>query len=364
MRIILGILLFALSACAWQPSGYTISDIVLYGIQERHTIFYSKLEAGQTRAIQLENNTVTLNGTSPIGALAISTASSVNGTATLLTKPKAIREIMSVATIPFTSDLSVLTREAVQALYYYDGRKWFDVGSREDLTRDSKLRLELQERNANLRGVGKLSNTESDALQGYLQEKYKQPLAVALLEYPNIPDSYLNLSPRPDGVNLTALYVQVGLPIDLLGGFTNTEPLTLRALNSGSNAAYNSPNPLLRWDTSNSSFANTWKIMNGNQIPPPNAPSLEFNRSSAISFFMGQRPTGGYGVAVANARIDRGVLTIRLNLTEPAPGRLQTQALTSPFVSVLQTGGAKFTRVIAVNNANGTVLAQLERPSN
>ncbi len=364
MRIFLGILLLALSACAWQPSGYSISDIVLYGIQERHTIFYSKLEAGQTRALQLENNTVTLGGTSPIGALAIPTASSVNGAATLASRPKPIREIISVATIPLTSDLSVLTRDAVQALYYFDGKKWFDVGSRDDLTRDSKLRLELRERNANLRGVGNLSFAEADALQGYLQEKYKQPLAIALLEYPNIPDSYLNLTPRPDAVNLTALYVQVGLPIDLLGGFTNTEPLALRALNSGSNAAYNSPNALLRWDTSNSSFANTWKIMNGNQIPLPAAPSLEFNRSSAISFFMGQRPTGGYGVAISNARIDRGVLTLRLNLSEPAPGRLVTQAITSPFVSVLQTGGAKFERVVAVNNSTGAVLAQLERPSN
>jgi hypothetical protein len=337
---------------------------VLYGIQERHTIFYSKLEAGQTKALKLENNTVTLSGTSPIGVLAIPSASSVNGAATLLAKPKAIREIMSVASIPFTSDLSVLTRDAIQALYYFDGKKWFDVGSREDLARDSKLRLELQERPTNLRGVGNLSNTEADALQGYLQEKYKQPLAIALLEYPNIPDSYLSLEPRPDAVNLTALYVQVGLPIDLLGGFTNTEPLTLRALNSGSNSAYTGSNPLLRWDTSDSSFFNTWKIINGNQIPLPNAPNLEFNRSSAISFFMGQRPTGGYGVAISNARIDRGVLTIRLNLSEPAPGRLVTQAITSPFVSVQQTGGAKFTRVVAVNNSTGAVLAQLERPSN
>ena len=59
-----------------------------------------------------------------------------------------------------------------------------------------------------------------------------------------------------------------------------------------------------------------------------------------------------------------GVLTIRLNLSEPAPGRLVTQAITSPFVSVLQTGGTKLERVVAVNNNTGAVLAQLERPSN
>ncbi len=363
MRILFGVLLLALGACAFQPSEYTITDIVLYGIQERQTIFYGKLEAGQTRALQLENNTITLSGTALIGALAVPNSLSVNGAATLQSRPKPIREVLSVATIPLTADLSVLTRDAVQALYYFDGKKWFDVGRREELSKDSKLRLEIKERNAGLRGVGELNNAESDALQSYLQEKFKQPLAVALLEYPNIPDAYLNLTPRPDRVNLTALYVQVGLPLDLLGGFTNTEPLTVRSLLNGSNAAYNNPQPLLRWDTSNSSFAQTWQIINGNQIPLPSAPSLDFTRSSAISFFIGQKPTGGYGVALSSTRVENGVLTLRFNLSEPAPDRLVTQALTSPFVSTVVTGGAKYQRVVAVNGLTGAVLAQLEQPS-
>lgn len=362
MRIFLGILLLALSACAWQPSGYTISDIVLYGIQERQTIFYGKLEAGATRALQLGDNTVTLGGTAPIGALAVANALSVNGGATLRTMPKNIREVMSVASIPFSSDLSVLSRDALQALYFFDGKKWFDVGARDDLDQNSKLRLELKERDG-LRGLGNLNNAEADALQGYLQDKYKQPLAIGLLEYPNIPDSYLNLSPRPDSVNLTALYVQVGLPLDLLGGFTNTEPLTLRSIESGGISAYNDPRPMLRWDTTSSAFNTTWRLLTGNQIPAPAAPNLEFSRSSAVTFFMGQKPTGGFGVALAVARVERGTLTLRLNISEPAPGRLVTQVITSPFVSALVTGGAKFTRVVAVNNATNVVLAQLESAS-
>ncbi len=363
MRVLLGILLLTLSACAWQPSGYNISDILLYGIQERQTVFYGKLEAGQSRALQLENNTVTLNGTAPIGAFAVPNSLSVNGGATLLGRLKPIREIMSVATIPLTSDLSVLTRDAVQALYFFDGKKWFDVGSRDELEKDSKLRLELRERPSGLRGIGNLTGAESDALQGYLQEKYKQPLAIGLLEYPNIPDSYLNLEPRPDGVNLTALYVQVGLPLDLLGGFTNSEPLTLRALSSGSNAAYRDAVPSLRWDTSASSFTQTWRLLTGNQLPTPPVPNLEFNRSSVITFFVGQRPTGGYGVALASAKIEKGILTLRLNLSQPASGQLLTQAITSPFISVIQTGGVKFQRIVAVNNTTGEVIARLEQPS-
>ncbi len=362
MRVFLGVLLLILSACAWQPSGYNITDIVMYGIQDRQTIFYGKLEAGQTRAIQLGSNTLTLSGTSPIGGLAVPTALSVNGVATLQTRPKDLREVVSVATIPFSSDLSVLSRETIQKLVYFDGKKWFDAGSREDLERDTKLRLEIRERNG-LRGIGELNNNEADALQGYLQDKYKQPLAIALLEYPNIPDSYLALEPRPDRVNLTALFVQVGLPVDVLGGFTNNEPLNVRPILQGGNAAYTDTKPLLRWDTNTNSFSQTWKIMNGNQLPIPSVPNLDFTRASAITFFVGQKPTGGYGLAVANAKLESNVLTLRLNLSEPAAGTIQTQALTSPFVSVFVTGATKAKRIVAVNNATGVVLAQLEQPS-
>jgi hypothetical protein len=356
------VLLLLLSACAFTPSEYSVSDIVMYGIGERQTVFYGKLVPNQSRTVQLENNTITLSGTAPVGDLAVPNALSVNGGAALMGKTKALREVVSVASIPLTSDLSVLARDNIKALYFFDGKNWFDVGERSDLVRDSKLRLELNAR-AGLRGIGDLNASEADALQGYLQNKFKQPLAVALLEYPNIPDSYLPLSPRPDAYNLTALYVQVGLPVDLLGGFTNTEPLSARVLLSGGNAAYTNPQALLRWDTTPNSFATTWQLMNGNQVPVPPVPNLEFARSSAISFFMGQKPTGGFGVAVANTRVERGVLTLRLNLSEPAPGRIVTQALTSPFVALQISGSPKYQRVVAVNNATGAVLAQLEQPS-
>jgi PrcB C-terminal len=356
------VFLLLLCACAFSPSEYNVSDVLLYGIGERQTIFYGKLEPSQSRSLQLGNNTVTLSGTAPVGDLAVPSALSVNGGATLVGTTKALREVVSVATIPLTSDLSVLARENIKALYFFDGKNWFDVGERSDLQRDSKLRLELNPRSG-LRLVGDLNNTEADALQGYLQNKFKQPLAVALLEYPNIPDSYLPLSPRPDRYNLTAMYVQVGLPIDLLGGFTNTEPLSARVLQSGSNAAYNNPAALLRWDTTQSSLNSTWQLVKGNQVPVPATPSLDFGRSSVVSFFMGQRPTGGYGVALASARVERGVLNLRYNLAEPAPGRIVTQAITSPFVSLQISGSPKFQRVVAINNATNAVLAQLETPS-
>jgi hypothetical protein len=354
--------LLLLSACAFTPSEYSVTDMVLYGIGERQTIFYGKLAPNQSRAVQLENSTITLNGTAPTGDLALPNALSVNGGAALVGKTKQLREVVSVASIPLSDNLSVLARDNLQALYFFDGKTWFDVGERSELQRDSKVRLELNPRSG-LRGVGNLNGAESDALQGYLQNKFKQPMAVALLEYPNIPDSYLPFSPRPDAYNLTALYVQVGLPVDLLGGFANAEPLSARVLQTGANAAYNNPQPLLRWDTSASSFAATWQLLNGNQIPTPAVPSLEFSRSSAITFFMGQKPTGGFGVALANARVERGVLTLRFNLAEPAPNRLVTQAITSPFVALQFSGGSKFQRVVAVNNATGVVLAQLEQPS-
>ncbi|MFN3267012.1 MAG: protease complex subunit PrcB family protein [Deinococcales bacterium] len=355
-------LLLFLSACAFTPSDYSVTDILLYGTGERQTIFYGKLASGQSRTIQLENNTITLSGTAPVGDLALPDALTVNGGATLVAQTKPLREVVSVAGIPLSSDLSVLARENVQALYFFDGKSWFDVGSRGDLQRNSKLRLEITPRQG-LRGVGALNNNEADALQGYLQNKHQQPLAVALLEYPNIPDSYLPLSPRPDTYNLTALYVQVGLPLDLLGGFANPEPLAVRTLQAGANSAYSDTKPLLRWDIAANSFAVTWQLLNGNQIPLPSLPNLEFKRMQVVSFFMGQKPTGGFGVSLAAVRVERGTLTLRYNLATPIPGRVVTQALTSPFLSLQIMGNLGFSRVVALDNATGAVLAQLEQPS-
>ncbi len=51
----------------------------------------------------------------------------------------------------------------------------------------------------------------------------------------------------------------------------------------------------------------------------------------------GQRPTGGYSVEVAGARVEGDRVTVRVSLEDPPPDAIVTQALTYPYeISVLR----------------------------
>jgi hypothetical protein len=51
----------------------------------------------------------------------------------------------------------------------------------------------------------------------------------------------------------------------------------------------------------------------------------------------GQRPTGGYSVGVAGARVEGNRVTVRVSLEDPPPDAIVTQSLTYPYeVSVLR----------------------------
>ncbi len=47
--------------------------------------------------------------------------------------------------------------------------------------------------------------------------------------------------------------------------------------------------------------------------------------------YWGEKPTGGYSLAVESARIEGDQVTVRLRLKEPLPGAMVTQALTYPY---------------------------------
>jgi PrcB C-terminal len=355
-RFLLFLTALIFTACNFQPSDYTAHDIVLYGIKERHTIFYGKLQPGQTKNLTLGPLQLTLSPEQPVGDLAVPGALSVNGRPTLLTNTASQREVFALATIPLSPDLSVLTRGALESVYYFDGSRWYDVGSAAKLEGDVKVKLPKRER-LGLRGVGLLTDAEADALTAYLQTKYRnEPMALALIANANHADTPLGLNPRPDRNNVTALYVQVGVPVDLLGGFANNEGLKLTPLLSGSQSRYEASTPSVRLDRDAASFAQTYALMTGNQVPQPTPPTIDFARASVVTVFQGQKATGGFGVAISSATLEGTTLNLRVTLREPAPGTITSQALTSPFVSVIVTGGGRIERVNAVNAATGAPL--------
>ena len=53
--------------------------------------------------------------------------------------------------------------------------------------------------------------------------------------------------------------------------------------------------------------------------------------------YRGERPTGGYSVGVAGARVEGDRVTVRVSLEDPPPDAMVTQSLTYPYgISVLR----------------------------
>jgi hypothetical protein len=50
-----------------------------------------------------------------------------------------------------------------------------------------------------------------------------------------------------------------------------------------------------------------------------------------LAAYWGEKPTGGYSLAVKSARIEGDRVTVRLALKEPPPDAIVTQALTYPY---------------------------------
>ena len=343
-----------LAGCVLMPGEVSVHEVLLYGLGERHVFFYSpgSETTSPAQAIKLGEQTLELSTKPAAGPLAVPEALSVAGKPTLALKTGTIREVMSLATIPFSSDLSLASRSGLEAVYFSDGSAWFDASG--PVNADSKLRLRTAKRTT-LRGVGQLSDAEADALAGYLAGK--GAVGVALLAPQVIPDAALRFDPAPKVYRRTALYVQVGVPTDVLGGFAQAAPLGFKALAAGGNSAYAESGSDVRLDASAADLERTWKIVGGNQIPQPAPPSVDFRSGKVVTVFLGQKPTGGYGIAVAGVRADGRTLVVEVNLSEPRAGAILTQAFTSPYASVVVTG-FDGSSVRVVNKANGRTIAQ------
>ncbi len=79
--------------------------------------------------------------------------------------------------------------------------------------------------------------------------------------------------------------------------------------------------------------ARLWDLaVAGNVVGDAPAPPADF-RAPVVGVFLGQRPSGGYGVAVRNVgRTDDGGVRLEIATTAPAPGEVTVSVITSPYV--------------------------------
>lgn len=65
--------------------------------------------------------------------------------------------------------------------------------------------------------------------------------------------------------------------------------------------------------------------------------NIEFEREHVVLAAIGQKPTGGYSVTLDSSEIRGATLELTVRVTEPAPGTMVTQALTTPCAVIAVT---------------------------
>ncbi len=348
--------IISLVACV--PNGmknYEAHDVLLYGLGERQIFFYGQSDDATAKVgeIKLGQDVLALSHANIFpqnNSLVLPGSLAVNDQPSLKLSPRNIGERFNLAKVPLSEDVSLLTRESVQGVLYFDGRNWFDVSG--PTNADQKLRLVPSKRDG-LRGIGQLNDAEAVALQNYL--KPQGEMAVALLPNELVSDAAIVFDPAPSIYRRTALIVQKGVPVDVLAALAPRPSLQFKLLASAINSGYEKEKPALLIDRDRLSFERTWAMIGSNQLPAPSAPAVDFKSYRVVSFFMGQKATGGYSVKLNGAKLQADTLVLDLNLSQPKPDSLSTQAFTSPYISVLI--GSEFKRVNAVDHATGKVVA-------
>lgn len=77
-------------------------------------------------------------------------------------------------------------------------------------------------------------------------------------------------------------------------------------------------------------FADVWRSLGGGR----NMPDVNFESRSVILVRQGQRPTGGYSIAVTGVSQAQDGLVVRVAEQAPPPDSMTTQVITSPYVLV------------------------------
>jgi len=348
----LGVSAGLLAGCAMTgPGNLRVHEALLYGgSQERIVWVYGTLGRSTQSNVRIGGSAAELRPqvTDP---LALAGTLSVNGKATYRVPTAALSPKLAV-TRDSLGRFDITFNEARGTVYYTDGRGWTRVNG----VQGSGL---SGTPTSGLRGAGSLTDAEADALGRALLNQ--GPLAVAVLNEATVPDARLTVEPTPTEYRRTALYVLPGVrtvaatpgavnpvPVNPAPGTPTPTPapggrVTFSELASGTNASVSES--AVQVATSQSAVNSLFAVAYGRQTGTPSVPRLG-SGETVVGIFLGQRPTGGYGVRVTGASAQGGVLTLTVNVTAPGAGSITTQAITSPWTIVRVPGSFREVRVV------------------
>ena len=358
-----------LTGCTMQtPTNLSVHEALFYGgNQQRVAWVYGTLTGGSS-TVKLGDTVTTLRPQISGDVLGVAGTLSVDGKATYSGTTTATGNRVNVTRVG--SQYSIQALSNVESVFATDGSTWYRLSGPVSA---GQTVLATPAVNTALRGAGDLTDAEGDALGSELRGQ--GALAVAVLPDDSLPDAPLKVEPDlgSGGHPLTGLYVQSGVAQVASSATPATSPATTspvttspvttqpvgtlaiggiaRQLAGGSNAAAEGFQVILAQNSA--SLSALWNTAYGRQSTAPALPTLSTGRS-VVGVFLGRRPTGGYSVSLASARIVNGVLELGLNVSAPGAGTITTQALTSPWLAAEVSGS--FTSVVVRDAATGRTL--------
>lgn len=247
---------------------------------------------------------------------------------------------LSVARIPLTTDLRLTTRDAVARAYYFDGRRWFDLGR--DLEAGRTTTVVPRPVATPLRSAGALTPAEADALASGLASEGR-PLVVAVLPEEALAgeDALAGLAARPpDGLDEyrhSLLWLQHGLETDAGAYRAPARRGLFEVVASGDQGNDPGRDRFVLIDDRDA-LRSFWNEVHASAFTPPPLPEARFGRETLLGVRLTERPSGGYRIEVDRVVREDDELFVDVRLIEPAEGSLSTTALTTPWTLVRVLG--------------------------
>lgn len=257
--------------------------------------------------------------------------------------------------IPLTTDMQLRVSSPVGQVVYFDGLAYLNLQDGTDEQLD--VRVVPRPRFNRLRGLGELSNQEADALADAL-EALRRPFVIAVLPMESLPTRSV------DGLaehRRSAFYVQLDIATDESAFTPAPSELVWETVASGNQApSVRSARYVLV--TARDQLISLWTAAHSAQLQQPALPPFSPERETLVAVFLGQRSTGGYSVSATRVVEERGELYLDVEITEPGPGMITTQVLTSPWLIVKVLRGGY--QVAWIRDAGTGELIGAARPGN
>jgi hypothetical protein len=340
MKRLISVLLVGAVALAQEKASYTVSDIVLLGLGERHVVFYDsqntfsrKIEGsvtGRNQSLELKTPSQDTRGFVIKGSLEVSGFGSW--------QLPISSSLPAFSASRFGERMLVKANTDLRSLYLWNGKNWFTVAER--LKAGQQINTIPTPRDS-LFGAGSLWRDEAEALQNYL--KPRGAFLLATLPETSLDGNESRFLPAPASARRSVLAVQLGFEGMWL--FQNNPAPQIPVLDvtaSGPISSHRDNDFLARVDSSTDDFTRTWQLAFGGQNPVPAAPKIDFFNRRMVTVFLGRRPTAGYGLVYKSSSLERGAL--RIVLEQRTPNGAVSNTPSSPFI-MLEVAAQDFSSV-------------------